>query len=94
MKADTVYWLPPKEPQENWFCLDENVGQEKIYFIASRWPSLDLENLFSQLKNTSSDEEKDELKRKLLKRIESKNQLQRDEIKGVFYQVILFEHVE
>jgi serine/threonine protein kinase len=94
IKAGRTYWLPPNKPVENWFHLDDHTGKEKIYLVASRWHSLDMETLFDQFKQASSKEKMTKIRAKLLERLESRNEASGNGVKGVFYKVIPFEHVE
>lgn len=92
--AHKIHYLPSTEfeNQKGWFILDENIGEEKIYFVASFWPSLDLEKLFDQFKKSTTEQEKDSLRSQLIERLERREQVQSFGIKGVFYKVFPFMH--
>lgn len=49
VKKGQVYWLPAKGGKR-WYVLDDNPGQETVYFVASRERNLKLEKLFEELK--------------------------------------------
>ena len=40
--------IPAADQQNSWFYLDDTVGEESIYLLASRWPQRDLEKLDGQ----------------------------------------------
>lgn len=53
VKAGQAYWLPSNQG-ERWYVLDDNPGEETIYFIASRTRNPKIENLYSTLSQSSS----------------------------------------
>lgn len=46
LSADSIYSLPGND---NWFYLDNNTGLEQVYFIFSKTPRDDIEEIFQQL---------------------------------------------
>lgn len=53
VRAGVSYWLPSKDGK-HWYVLDENIGTETIYFVASRQRNPQLENLYEKLKYIST----------------------------------------
>lgn len=56
-KAGKRYWLPVKneeQPEERWYVLDDNPGEETLYFVASRERNTKLEELCDKLDRTKS----------------------------------------
>jgi len=53
IKAGKTYWLPSKEG-ERWYVLDENTGEETIYFMASRQRNPKIEELYDKLSKMSA----------------------------------------
>lgn len=47
------YWIPTKEDGKHWYVLDKNVGEETIYFVASRGRNPRIEALYEKLRNMS-----------------------------------------
>jgi uncharacterized caspase-like protein len=55
VKAGQTYWLPSKHG-ERWYVLDDNPGEETVYFVASRDRSPKVEQLYETLKSASADQ--------------------------------------
>jgi len=53
VKAGRTYWLPSREGK-HWYVLDKNVGDETIYFIASRERNPKIEALYDKLCSLST----------------------------------------
>lgn len=53
VKAGQTYWLPSREGK-HWYVLDKNVGDETIYFIASRERNPKIEGLYDKLCSLST----------------------------------------
>lgn len=53
VKAGKTYWLPSKEG-ERWYVLDNNAGEETIYFMASRAKNPKIEELYDRLSKISA----------------------------------------
>ena len=53
VKAGQTYWLPSNQG-ERWYVLDDNPGEETIYFIASRTRNPKIEHLYNTLSQSSS----------------------------------------
>jgi hypothetical protein len=89
LQAGTMYQIPAGA---NWFILDQHSGQEMVYFVASRWPAQDLEELFERLSNTAQLAEKEAYRHKLIERLRVRAQTQATGVGGVFYQEYTFQH--
>lgn len=101
LPAGLSYLLPdmrpgggePGGPEKNrWFFLDDNVGVEKIYFVASPWPALDLERLSQQFQQAAPEEEKKSFRDQLISRLESRRQAQVGGLQGTLYQEFCILH--
>lgn len=57
VKAGQTYWLPSKEG-ERWYVLDDNPGEETVYFLASRDRNPEIEQLYETLSLASQDKRK------------------------------------
>jgi hypothetical protein len=55
VKAGQTYWLPSKQG-ERWYVLDDNPGEETVYFLASRERSPKIEQLYETLSLASTDQ--------------------------------------
>jgi uncharacterized caspase-like protein len=53
VKAGQTYWLPSKQG-ERWYVLDDNPGEETIYFLASRERNPKIEQLYETLSQAST----------------------------------------
>ncbi len=53
VKGGRTYWLP-SQGGERWYCLDENPGQETVYFIASRERNPTIEALYDSLQQIAT----------------------------------------
>lgn len=56
IKAGITQWLPFKQGK-HWYVLDQNVGEETIYLVASRERNPKLEQLYSKLQSTGLERE-------------------------------------
>ena len=52
-KGGLTQWLPSKGGK-HWYLLDKNIGDETIYFIASRQPNPKIEGLYDKLCSLST----------------------------------------
>ncbi len=91
LNADTAYQIPTGD---SWFILDLKSGMETIYFLASRWPALDLEKLFSRYNEAADDDQKNQYRQELVERIEVRRQAYADNMGGCFYKEFSFWHDE
>jgi len=89
LRAGKTYRIPSGEKR---FILDQNTGQETLYFVASRWPSRDLEELFEQFKNASGQKEKDTYCKRLIERIKARHHARSAGVEGCFYKEYAFQH--
>jgi hypothetical protein len=93
LERHTTYWLPVDEQGNPLsFILDEQTGQETIYFVAVRWPAKDLESLFPKFRHPVQAEEQQPDVAKLMERLKARAQAQAAGIGGVFYQEYTFQH--
>jgi serine/threonine protein kinase len=91
VQADNNYIVPSAG---DYFVLDSNVGQETIYFVASRWPAKDLEELHAKLDNSSDDLQKAAYQGELLDRVRARGKAIAAGVSGCFYTEYAFRHVE
>jgi len=71
VSAGRTYWLPYRGKGERWYVLNDNVGEERIYFVASRKKNPTLHRLCTSLlartrvsgKGSFTDKEAEELAR-------------------------------
>jgi len=89
LRGGSTYHIPR---DGNWFILDQTPGQERIYFIASRWPAKDLEELFNRLGHAAGQTEKDEYRHRLVMRLEARSQARVAGMRGFFYKEYAFWH--
>jgi len=89
LRAGKTYQIPAGD---NRFILDQNAGRENLYFVASRWPSRDLEALFDQFKNASGQKEKDAYCKRLIERIKARHHARSAGVEGCFYKEYAFQH--
>jgi len=89
LQVDKRYRLPEGD---NWFVLDQNSGQETIYFVASRWPAKDLGQIFKQLIDADDHEKKHGIRQKLLARLNANKKANIAGLEGFFYKKFSFQH--
>lgn len=61
---DRIHQFPEGE---NSFILDNNTGMETVFIVASRWPSKDLEEMYSLFQAASAGADKDRLREDLVR---------------------------
>jgi|GEM_PF-1738254 len=93
VNRNSAGWLPSDAPEIRWFRLDNHVGEEQIYFIASRWPNSDIEQLFQQLADSLTDDAQAVIRSKLLERFQTRVNARTEGINGIFCQVTRFNHI-
>ena len=90
LTAGATRFLPPGKT--DWFTLDQQDGEETIYFVASRRPGRDLEDTYGQLLR-APETKKDTFHRTLMEKIKTRAQAREAGIKGVFYTAFTFQHL-
>ncbi|MDH3602652.1 MAG: DUF4384 domain-containing protein, partial [Candidatus Tectomicrobia bacterium] len=70
---------------DQWFILDQNPGLERVYFVASRWPSRDLEAVLERGDGTPPPHLQTQGLGPLMKRLRARAQARACGINGVFY---------
>jgi serine/threonine protein kinase len=97
LQGSTTYQIPE---DNKYYILDHSVGQETIYFVASRWPAGDLEETWakisdvSKLEEVSQPVELEQYHQELLKRLESRASVFEEGLEGCFYKEYTFMHEE
>ncbi len=77
---------------EDWFVLDDKSGRETIYFVASRWPAQDLDQLSMQLIESDDFKEEQQINQKLFARVTAYQQAYATGLEGCFYKEFSFLH--
>ena len=90
LEAGSTRFLPPGET--DWYALDEQDGQETIYFVASRRPGRDLEKIYAQLLR-APETKKGAIRRTLMEKIKTRAQAREAGIMGIFYAAFTFQHL-
>jgi hypothetical protein len=89
LRAGTKYRLPGGG---NGFLLNQQSGQEMIYWVASRWPASDLEDIVERFHHAPRVAEKKGHRRRLERRLEVRRQAREQGVEGVFYKAHAFWH--
>ena len=89
LQAHTTYLLPPDGLM---FWLDDTLGMETLYFIASIWRAADLEDLIREYAQNSEYMISGRLQNDLLKHLELRRNGFLKQVGGCFYKEFSFQH--